>query len=690
MPREFAPGIPDKEVFKPVREVGKEGPNEVWALSLSRHDARKAGKHYDLRLTDPETGDAHSWALPRASWPEPGQKVLAVPQPTHTAEYAAREGEWEISEGYGAGTVKSKMLEPAEVVEASPRKITFNLYGPGQRIGQYSIIRTGNGGDLLVNHSPVGRQVTGTGGYAIPSSKMKYRETSFDNIDVSSDDVMQAKIDGANVVVGLQAGKPARVFSYRESAKQPVIEHTHRIPDWNQRQVPPGLGGTVIRAELWGERGGRAIPAQELGGLLNTDVWKSRLQQEARGIQLKLSPFDVEKYRGRDASGMTWEEKRNVLQQAADSLGWLHMPPTAVTPDEKKKLISEIESGWLPETSEGVVLFPKEGPPIKAKITPEYDGTITGTFEGRGKYEGRGIGGFLVKDESTGVTNRVGGGLSDKLRRAAYEEPGLFKGLIAKIKSRGRFLGGKMRDPRFMEFHLDKNDPDKLEQVMKLAFFDELEKIGALWGYGGGWRVTGADPKGFMTGLAHGIPLEEASALRYTDPVAEGGRVAHRKWLDTRSMPTSAPTQAAALPQMNIPRGHSAPFIGGGQVGTPVPTKVTGLGGAEAATQAVRARAAEATRATGLHAAAQRTPTLRAAASNAKVPSLFGAGAKGGRMRTLLGAVRKVAALETLVDDVIRGVGSTMEDPISTTVLLKALVPVIGKPEPKMKEKRWL
>lgn len=466
---EFAPGIPLR-LIQPIREIGKEGPNEIWAFSLSRHDAKKAGRHYDLRLVDPETEEAHSWALPRAKLPEPGEKVLAVPQPTHTREYAERRGEWVISGGYGAGKVKSEMFEPTEVVEATPRRIQFNLYGPGQRVGQFSIIR-GKDQDLLVNHSPTGRQIGGARGYVVPSEKPKFHEIDFDRVDPTNDaETMKAKIDGAHVIIGLQSGKPARVFSYRPSKRQPVIEHTHRWSDWHQRTVPPGLGGTILRAEAWAsDQYGRALSPEQIGGLLNTDVWTSRLRQEQDGVKLRLTGLDVVQHLGRPSEGLNRDRKAAILGQASKTLDWLELPTTATTAAAKRKLLRAIKAGKLKETSEGVVLYPEEGTPIKAKITPEYDGKITGTYPGRGRHEGKRIGGFLVKDEQ-GVTNRVGGGLSDKMRRKAFEDPGLFKGLVMKIKSRGHFEGsGKLRDPRFMEFHLDKNDPEKLEAIEKLA-----------------------------------------------------------------------------------------------------------------------------------------------------------------------------------------------------------------------------
>jgi hypothetical protein len=59
-----------------------------------------------------------------------------------------------------------------------------------------------------------------------------------------------------------------------------VIEHTHKLPGWHAQVAPPELSGTVVRGELYGERGGKAIPSEELGGMLNATTWNSRQKQE--------------------------------------------------------------------------------------------------------------------------------------------------------------------------------------------------------------------------------------------------------------------------------------------------------------------------------------------------------------------------------------------------------------------------
>lgn len=74
-------GIPDKKRFRemPVSE------NAVWLANIQEHHARVRGKHFDLRLNDPNSLHAYSWAISKL--PEPGEKVPAIEQPTHSKKY---------------------------------------------------------------------------------------------------------------------------------------------------------------------------------------------------------------------------------------------------------------------------------------------------------------------------------------------------------------------------------------------------------------------------------------------------------------------------------------------------------------------------------------------------------------------------------------------------------------------------
>jgi len=120
---EFAPGIPRDRTTQALPTA--EGKN--WTLAIQKHIAEKAGPHWDLRLVDPETQQAHSWAVPKASFPEDKPR-LALQMPTHSADYAlsfGAKGPQRIHEGYGKGTVEIEHKEPVKVLTVSPDKVVF-------------------------------------------------------------------------------------------------------------------------------------------------------------------------------------------------------------------------------------------------------------------------------------------------------------------------------------------------------------------------------------------------------------------------------------------------------------------------------------------------------------------------------------------------------------------------------------
>ena len=127
------PGLPDRSQFTPYPEVT--GEITVPAV-LHEHEALKAGLQYDLRIYNDGTGVAHSWAI-RKGLPGPGKVHLAIQQPEHTLDYMDFEGN--IPEGYGAGDVKKAFRGDVKVIEATPKKIKFELDGT-----HYILIHTGD------------------------------------------------------------------------------------------------------------------------------------------------------------------------------------------------------------------------------------------------------------------------------------------------------------------------------------------------------------------------------------------------------------------------------------------------------------------------------------------------------------------------------------------------------------------
>jgi len=457
---EFAPGIPSARKKQPVPRVAGTKP-QVWQMAVQLHEAERAGKHIDLRLVDP-SGRAHSWALPKGTLPKPGEKVLAVQQPTHTGEYASRQGEFEIPEGYGKGTVRSGGLTPVEVVKSQPgRLIRFNVYG-GHADGnqEFALVQT-NRGHLLHNITTTAETgVRGPGGHPIPQSKPKYKEIATDKVRFdNADEIHQAKVDGAHVTFHLRGDKGVKVFSYRPTERPTgVLEHTHKLPDFRSLKAPPGLAGTVLRGELYAaDKGsGQALPAEQVGGLLNSTVWRSREKQKELGAELRPVIFDVVKYKGRDMENAPYSEKLQVLKEVQSKVPRLKLPPTATTPEEKERLFGRIRSGEEPITSEGIISWRSEHhQPTKAKFRPDVDAEIVGVTTGRGKHEGR-IGALRVRLPGKDAVTNVGTGFTDEMREQIAKNPADYIGRVAKVRTMQVFPSGRLRAPSFAGFHIEK------------------------------------------------------------------------------------------------------------------------------------------------------------------------------------------------------------------------------------------
>jgi len=118
---------------------------------VQRHDAKRAGKHWDFRLElpaklignleeyrekrktlTPEPKGKESktilWSgVLRKGIPSKGERHLFVETEPHPIEYLEFEGE--IPEGYGAGSVKIEDTGIFKVLDYEPNKFTIELIG---------------------------------------------------------------------------------------------------------------------------------------------------------------------------------------------------------------------------------------------------------------------------------------------------------------------------------------------------------------------------------------------------------------------------------------------------------------------------------------------------------------------------------------------------------------------------------
>ena len=320
----------------------------------------KTLKHLDLRLGTPELG-LQSWAVPKGM-PHPGEKRLAVPQPVHSYDYKNFEGE--IPEGYGKGTVLPGLVGNALITKNTPDQLNFSLIDK-QRPERYTIVNTKGGNGLLLNSTPQ------TADPAI-FDKQHYKTVLQDKVKdlIAKGYALSPKLDGASEVVEVHPDK-LEVMSVRPGADNLPIIHTERIGGLTGLNNPPELVGTRMRAELIGERQGKAIPLQELSGMLNSRISKALADKKNNGVRLRLHAFDQ-----MDGSPAF----RNRMAALQNIISRLNNPALSQAPvvygSSATALLNKIRAGKYPLTDEGVVLTDPDTPgavPIKAPITQDND-----------------------------------------------------------------------------------------------------------------------------------------------------------------------------------------------------------------------------------------------------------------------------------------------------------------------------
>jgi hypothetical protein len=441
----IVPGIPDRTVKTNPRLLTKP---ELWSFNVQQHDAQKAGRHFDLRLVDPQSGIAHSWAV-RSLPALAGEKVLAVQQPDHTGTYSTWEGK--IESGYGAGTVKLFSSDKIEITKSDPDHVLFNVYKSTGDTDRYALIHTGGNDWLFFNVTPT--KVTRP---EMNIEKPKYKSVSPDSIDVNNPkQVLAPKFDGALNAFVLRKGKPVEVYSYRPSKKGPakLIDHSFRT-ELYKTVTPESLRGkTVLLGELFAKdpNTGRVMSSRDTSARLLSNVWRSRELQKTGPLDNVV--FDVLRYQGKDTRQLPYSEKLKLLAEITKEVPGLKLPPMATDPTSKHQLLSEIRSGIHPLSQEGVVVYDVDkSVPLKAKLFKDYDVQIQKIFPGQGKYQGRGAGGFVYTYPNTDkIVGRVGSGFTDQLRKDMYAHPKKYEGIVARVLAQEQLPSGALRTPVFKD-----------------------------------------------------------------------------------------------------------------------------------------------------------------------------------------------------------------------------------------------
>jgi len=477
---EFAPGLPDPRRFGSVTDLPK---GRELLYVIQRHLADRAGPHYDIRF-GPNLGGKPSllsWAS-RKLPEESGQKVLAFQQPLHTGAYANFEGE--ITSGYGKGLVKTHDKGTVLVTKVEPNKINF-VVTHKKHPEMYTMIRksgpptggsprtkkTQGGSWLMINTTPT---------EVIKHKKVRYAKVPAEDVEKLFDEkyLHMEKIDGAAALYKLFSDK-IDVLSYRPTTTGRPIVHTYRVGGTTGLNIPKHLVGSILRGELYGTRDDRAIPPQELGGILNSSTRKSLKKQREQGVQLRNAIFNILKY-GKKPIGMDvpiaerLDKVREILKHLPE--GKFHLPRMAETPEEQRALWEDVKGGRDPLTHEGIVAWPKKGgKPAKVKLYDEHDVFVKDIFPGEKRLEGVGAGGFEYSLSPDGpAVGKVGTGFSEDLRRAMLKNPEEFLGRIARIKAQGQFPSGAYRAPGLISIHEDYPDMRKASDYAGILLKEAL------------------------------------------------------------------------------------------------------------------------------------------------------------------------------------------------------------------------
>ena len=435
---EFAPGLPDPSKRD---RISQKGPTR---LVVQQHKATT--DHYDMRLQD---GDiAHSWVI--RSLPGRKNKVLAIRQPTHTAKYMDFEGN--IEEGYGKGVVKKVMDEEVDVIKADDKKIHMVL--PDREI---TMVKTKYSPDswLMIKHKPIENAV---------SSKPKYKVIDEPSDFSDKNKVIQPKVDGAHTIFHLKSNGLNRIYSYRNRKNDNTpIEHTHQLPGIRDMVVPKELNNTILRGEVYATKDDKPVAAERVGGMLNATIMNSLRKQREEG-KLKPYIFDIVKYHGKNVEKEPYKEKLNLIQRIAKALPKLKAAETAVTAEEKRKILDLIKSKKHPDTKEGIVewdLNAPTGDPKKLKLRDTHDVFIREVFQAKEQSTGKPkeeAGGFRYSWTPRGrIVGNVGTGFSREKRKDMWSHPEDYVGRIARVKTQEVFTSGAMRAPSFYTMDVEKN-----------------------------------------------------------------------------------------------------------------------------------------------------------------------------------------------------------------------------------------
>lgn len=109
---------------------------------LHKHNADRAGIHYDLRIKNPETNLVWSWALPKSEIPTDNKVYLAILTHDNSKPSILNFSGTIEKDNYGSGTIEIEDSGECIINKWLPNMISFTVKKSKKLIGSYHLIMT--------------------------------------------------------------------------------------------------------------------------------------------------------------------------------------------------------------------------------------------------------------------------------------------------------------------------------------------------------------------------------------------------------------------------------------------------------------------------------------------------------------------------------------------------------------------
>lgn len=416
------------------------------------------------------------YAIPKGL-PLDDKRVLAIENDPHFVD----DFDGEILEGYGKGK-KTLLLSEQVVVKvggvASVQKLNYHVHDADRAGRHFDIVVTGvkpgtNQWELNIPRgelkgryafvtTPRGMIVTRMKDNGIQMAKPVYTLRSEEVLTGLNpkDMIVERKIDGS---LGNAVIKDQRVMfrSHRDSAetyydKLPAIEFIRNNSYFlASRYAYPGpsLTGTIFQGELAHPDG-----APRVSGILNSLAPNARAIQKQRG-PVSFYVWDVLKYRGRDVSQRTYEERRALLEQLVREIRtvnkYWHTVEKMGLGESPLSFYNRVITDPLP-FGEGVVVKPIDSIAQKwdkLKVTGFGYFKLVDILPGEGKYA-KSVGRFIVENPANGARGEVGSfSIQDDTRSWIWRNRKYLIGDTVKVRAQETTARGVPRAGVFYGFH---------------------------------------------------------------------------------------------------------------------------------------------------------------------------------------------------------------------------------------------